>query len=174
MGERVFQIGQIDTNSSLLTSIIKILDHGFKFIPCVHLNVFHIFQHILNNIDKEIFNFNRQFIRRDRFANNNSTSNTISTLPTPVYSHKNNYNSLCESLECFLKTHRNNKYVDSFLSKESIIFKLEILSQLGKLEYNNNYNLSRSEIKDMKVFLKDKPFKVVELDKNIGAGIISI
>ena len=68
---------------------------------------------------------------------------------------------------------KKNKYFDSILTQESITFKLEILSRMSSIKYNTFSNLNFDELKILKTFTRDRPFKVVELDKNIGAGIIS-
>ena len=60
VSDRVFQIGEINYDKFYISTIIKILDRGFKFIPCFHFNNFHIFKNLILSIEKEMFNFNRQ------------------------------------------------------------------------------------------------------------------
>ena len=55
----------------------------------------------------------------------------------------------------------------------STLFELELLKQLENLDIKIHYNISLEELKIIKHFSKNKPFKIVELDKNVGAGIIS-
>jgi hypothetical protein len=51
--------------------------------------------------------------------------------------------------------------------------KLEFYKQLDKFKFNFKHNLSFEEFKCFLYFVKEKPFKIVELDKNVGVGIIS-
>jgi hypothetical protein len=44
--------------------------------------------------------------------------------------------------------------------------------ELSNLKLNKVNNLSKNELTVLKNFIKNKPFKVVDLDKNIGAGIL--
>jgi hypothetical protein len=44
---------------------------------------------------------------------------------------------------------------------------------MNKLKINNISNLTHFELNSLKRFVKEKPFKVVELDKNIGVGFMS-
>jgi hypothetical protein len=188
VSERVFRIGDIELdnssfNSSFISLIINIIDNGFKFIPCTHLNVFHIFKNLLFDIEKEIVSFNRQFFIKNLFSKN-SLSNSQNNNSSDISSQNNNFsdNSLtknkytCDSLECFFSKNnnsKNKKFLNLGLNRESILFQLELYCNLSQLEVNNEKNLSYDELKALKLFLLKKPFKVVELDKNIGAGIIS-
>ena len=162
-------IDKVNVEPSFITSIVRILDNGFKFIPCVHLNIFHIFHQLLSNIDEQIFYFNRQFNIREKFRYNS----ILSSASQSTNSQSTYNNPLCESIECFLNANKKNKYFDSYLSQESIIFKLEIFSKLNTIVTSQTPNLSSFDLNTLKQFKILKPFKIVELDKNIGAGIIS-
>lgn len=59
------------------------------------------------------------------------------------------------------------------LLTESLCFQLEFLKELKNLEIQINNNISYDEFKTIQKFQKESPFKVVELDKNIGVSIIS-
>jgi hypothetical protein len=191
VSERVFRIGNLNLdnnlfNSSFISLIINVINNGFKFIPCTHLNVFHIFKNLLFNIENEILSFNRQLFIKNLFSDNSHilNSHNIDSHNSLVLnsqnsdsqilsSQKNKY--ICDSIECFFSKNKNskNKFQNLCLHKESILLQLEIYNNLSQLEYKKEKNLSTSEFKALKLFLYKKPFKVVELDKNIGAGIIS-
>ena len=47
------------------------------------------------------------------------------------------------------------------------------MKNINKLEFKSDYNLNKKQINSIKYFSKHKPFKIVELDKNIGSAIIS-
>ena len=86
-------------------------------------------------------------------------------------------NFTCESLENFLalkkKMNMKNNFDNLYTSKSSIFFQLELFKELNNLKFNIDSNLTRNELFILKNFLLKKPFKVVELDKNVGSGIIS-
>ena len=50
---------------------------------------------------------------------------------------------------------------------------MDLFKELDNLKTNNISNLNNYELNVLKKFVKQKPFKVVELDKNIGSSIIS-
>ena len=62
---------------TLKSSIINILDKGFKFIPNFNLKPFHIFYNIINTLEDEMFNLNKQFFIKNQSLNR-PTNNIIS------------------------------------------------------------------------------------------------
>ena len=157
VGQRTFQIGEINFNdTNFIFSIISLLDHGQKFIPNYYFDSFYIFKNLFINIDYEILNFNNQIFFKDILIANNKDL-------TEIY----NYSS---SLEKSLVS-RVNKNVP-FLT-ESLDFQIEILNQISNISYNNFSNVSLEEFNSISKFQKDKPFKIVELDKNVGLAMIS-
>ena len=83
--------------------------------------------------------------------------------------------SQCDSLDCvfskFCKKKRNFSHL-AYL-KESMLFELELLKSLENLKLKVFFNISLKEFKILKHFISCKPFKIIQLDKNVGAGIIS-
>ncbi|CAF1125043.1 unnamed protein product, partial [Brachionus calyciflorus] len=80
----------------------------------------------------------------------------------------------CDSLDCFFKETRHKVDPTSIpLQKETIDFKFELYKNLLNLNYDLSFNLTKEQFKAMKRFIKDKPFRVVECDKNIGVALIS-
>ena len=59
------------------------------------------------------------------------------------------------------------------ISEDCFKFQLELYKQLESVKFDSNSNLKRGELAIIKKFLKEKPFRVVNLDKNVGTGIIS-
>ena len=59
------------------------------------------------------------------------------------------------------------------LSLSCINFQLELYKELNNIEFDFISNLSVDELSIIKKFKKENPFKIVELDKNVGSGIIS-
>ena len=60
-----------------------------------------------------------------------------------------------------------------FIQKSSINFQFEFYKNISNFKYDYKRNLSKEEIYFLLDFIKYKPFKVVELDKNVGVGILS-
>ena len=88
-----------------------------------------------------------------------------------------NDNFSYESLEKFFefrkKINCKNNLNNISISKESIFFQLELFKELNKIKFIFHSNLTQNELCVLKKFIYEKPFKVVELDKNVGSGIIS-
>ena len=57
---------------------------------------------------------------------------------------------------------------------ETLYFELEFLKNLENLEFRIKNNISVNQYKSIIWYQEMKPFKVVELDKNVGSAIISI
>ena len=117
LGERTFQIGEIQIESDYFLNLVKLLDRGSKFIPCIHFNEFDMFKFILENFDN---NFNVFNSRLNMTQKKFSKSNLIDSISTNVSSH---FNLLkCFSEKC--KILKNNfKNMSQPLSKDSIEFK---------------------------------------------------
>jgi len=103
--------------------------------------------------------------------NDSDTNQDLSTYLITSSENLENKNFTCESIECFLKKNKK-RFSNIPLFKDSILFQLEIFKELKNLKIENQHNLSKYELNVLKDFVKNKPFKVVELDKNIGSGII--
>jgi hypothetical protein len=172
VSNRVFQIGEIDYDIKYINTIINVLDRGFKFIPCFHFNNFHIFKNLVLSIEKEMFNFNRQiFFKKVSLEKSIVSDHSIQvTLDASECSQ----NTPCDSLDCiFSKFKKKRNFSNLAYQEDSTLFELELLKQLENLDIKIHYNISLEELKIIKHFSKNKPFKIVELDKNVGAGIIS-
>ena len=185
VGARVFQIGPINSNQILKDNIIYILDRGFKYIPNYNNNPVNFFKSIICNLEDEMSNLNKQFFIKDQLFQKelskvvNSNNNIYSHFDLKDSTDESilDENFSFESLENFLafkkrintKDNLNNLHV----SKNCIFFQLELFKELNNIKFNVESNLSRDELIILKKFLKEKPFKIVELDKNVGSGIIS-
>ena len=77
MGERTFQIGEINCDMSLKSSIINILNKGFKFIPNFNLKPIHVLYNIINTLEEEMFNLNKQFFIKKQTLNRSNAVLTI-------------------------------------------------------------------------------------------------
>ena len=183
MGERTFQIGEINCDTSLKSSIINILDKGFKFIPNFNLNPIHVFYNIINTLEEEMFSLNKQFFFKKQNLNKSNKVFTIDKNDLINLNSSSNESSFFDenfthsSLENFLdfkrKLNRKNNCNNISISKDCIFFQLELFKQLNNIRFNFISNLDIRELALLKKFVKEKPFKIVELDKNVGSGIIS-
>ena len=160
VGERTFQIGEINSDNNFIYSIIKLLDYGHKFIPNYYSNSFNILKKIFYELDDEIISFNSQLFFKDILIarNKDLTEKTLKSI----------------SFFDFLK---KPWFVDGSkripIVTETLEFQIELLNQLKNISLDNRSNISLNEYKSIDKFQKEKPFKVVELDKNIGCAIIS-
>jgi len=160
VGERTFQIGEINSDNNFIYSIIKLLDYGHKFIPNYYSNSFNILKKIFYELDDEIISFNSQLFFKDILIarNKDLTEKFLKSI----------------SFFDFLK---KPWFVDGSkripIITETLEFQIELLNQLKNISLDNRSNISLNEYKSIDKFQKEKPFKVVELDKNIGCAIIS-
>ena len=175
VASRVFQIGELDYDINYVYTIINLLDRGFKFIPCFHFNNFHIFKSLILSIEKEMFNFNRQIF----FKKVSLEKSIINEENIRIDLNSSNCSSLdtpCDSLDCvFSKLNNKKRRNFSHLAylEDSLLFELELFKELENINIQVSFNITLDELKILKHFTKNKPFKVIQLDKNVGAGIIS-
>ena len=144
-----------------------------------------------------MYNFNRQVFQKNIFYNNSSDVSSVSNKNIDMsdfnsfnndsistnYDSLNNIDSLNNfdfgdnidaKFDDFFKTNKKRPNFDNVpLNSDSLKFNLEIFSELCNLRIENRSNISSSDLNKLRIFNKNKPFKVVELDKNIGAGLIS-
>ena len=60
------------------------------------------------------------------------------------------------------------------LQQETIDLELEIFKELFKMKFSKSFNnITLEEFFQSKKFVKEKPFKIVQCDKNVGFGVIS-
>ena len=151
---------------------MKILDNGFKFIPNYNLGHFNVFKNLMYNLENEIFNFNRQVYIKNIFGHfvNSNNSNNFSALNEQ---DEHVFDSLNDFFNFFKCKNGKKNFQDIPLLRDSLLFQLELFKEMNKLKINNISNLTRFELNSLKRFVKEKPFKVVELDKNIGVGFMS-
>ena len=58
-------------------------------------------------------------------------------------------------------------------SKDSIDFKFNFYKTLKDLNFTNNINISSSEFFYLRKFKLEKPFKIIDCDKNVGTCLIN-
>ena len=133
---------------------------GSKFIPSFYYDNFSIIKDEFLKVDEEIQNFNTQLFIKD------SQLNRMNDLSNIGYYEEN------DIFDQLKRDIRKNKFKAPNLS-EGLSFEIEFLKNLESLEFRINNNISENQYRSILWFQKNKPFKVVELDKNVGSAIIS-
>ena len=59
-------------------------------------------------------------------------------------------------------------------SKDSLDFKFNFYKSLSNLSFNSSINITSSEVHFLKKFKYEKPFKIIDCDKNVGVCFIDI
>ncbi len=192
--ERVFKIGEIVNNNLNLKHLdifINLINKGKKFISCYHLNHFHFFKNLLNNFESNLAALNKSiFLSKIYFQQKssniqntvrvNQVNDVISNLD--MTSHildeiPNNLNNIKHDalINKIIRTDhkKNEKY---FIQHELVDFQLSVYEffSKNKIELEKlQKNITKDEYFVLTRFLINKPFKVVECDKNVGSAIIS-
>jgi len=157
-GNRSFLIDDTLKNNVILYDILNLLDNGFNFIPCTNYNFQSLIFNIIKNFDSKFYNFNANYFYSIK---NNNYINSIDK-------NKGSGNIMEK-----LKSKRSIENIP--ILKDSLNFRFEFICNLHKHITNDKHkiNLSYKEILSLKKFLKEKPFSIIEADKNVGACIIS-
>ena len=135
--------------------LAKILSFGDKFVPIFIKNKYCFFKNLFYSIDNCILDFNKYLFFKKSIVNNNSIINSFSALPDDL-----NFREL------------NRKNVRDFhnipLLEESIILRYRLLNEIMDKDYKIFNNLSLEQLNLLSYYVKFKPFKIVQCDKNLG------
>jgi len=154
-----------------IKDILSIIDLGFNFVPCQHLDTSNIFYNIIKDFDKALLRFNRNLFFK-KLNDKNSTSHNDNLNVTNNFEFITELNS-CSNFSCFFKKLKKNSSSNIPFLKESLEFRFQFIRELSKHKILNNVNLNKDQFNALKFFIKHKPFRVLEADKNIGAVLIS-
>lgn len=80
---------------------------------------------------------------------------------------------LCIDYTCVLKKLKESKQYNIPLQDESLEFRLKFIQELSKKQFQYKHNLNYNQYSALNYFIKNRPFLVLEADKNIGVCIIS-
>jgi hypothetical protein len=158
----VFQIGFLEPNlTSSYADLFDIINLGFKFIPTffnTKITFFSFFNYFfddfLHNLNKNLFFSKLSSIR---------TEQNLSKREVDFF------DNLFKSFRKYKS--KDNKYP---LQYETLEFEFEFYKEFSKLNFKNfKNNISLSEFSKIKDYIKNKPFKILNCDKNIGTAIIS-
>ena len=154
--------------------LIKLFDRGLKFIPCLFLNEFALFKFILLNFDENFNVFNSKLkLSKDNYLREISLDtediDNVNVQPLAIVPIVSFYDIFTKKIKSsnntFNKLHFN-------LSPESINFKFNFYKNLSDVSKIDKLNLNEEEFHFFKKYKKEKPFKVIDCDKNVGLCIL--
>jgi len=195
----VFQIGNINYEKVFIESFVNILDYGLKYIPTYNIDPHSQFSQLIYTLENNMINLNRQFFLKqeslDRTKFYESLNNNYNDININVLQDNYNKDVIINDLDKSLENSEENifnlvnPFEDFFNYKKRIKFKnklnnigisgdcfkfqIEQYKELENIKLNSKSNLKIGEMNIIRKFIKERPFKVVGLDKNVGTGIIS-
>ena len=172
VGDSLFQISDINIDYNFKQNIISILKLGNKFVPNYFFNNSDFFNHLLNEIDNSLLNLNRDLYLSKDYSKINS--NIISYENIDLEDFKIN-DDLIKIILNKMRIYKKPDPDSIFISKDMSILRSKIHSNLFN-EYDNikiKPNISFTQLKYLMKFKKEKNFKIINCDKNVGNAIIS-
>ena len=118
------------------------------------------------DLNKKIFFEEKNYLYKSLNSNFNNSVD-VSQNDLEVSNH-------CDSVDCYFNKIKKPLNPSHFnIQQASLEFNLEFFKNISNFQYSYKRNLSNDEISFLFKFIKEKPFKIVELDKNVGVGIIN-
>jgi hypothetical protein len=176
-------------NNNFFNCIVSLLDKGRKFIPCYFGNNFYFLSNIFDyfnvfltklnsklfftNINNNEINSTYLYLTEDLFLYNNKKTNNNINLDqdSNLIIDDDIINDILKSL---IPKYRNLLCLKQYpLQKDIVNLEFEIFKNYYKIKFDYDLNnITKDEYISIKQFIKYKPFKIVECDKNIGCSII--
>ena len=180
----VFQIGNIDYDQKFINTIASLLTLGNKFVPNYFTTNTQFIHFLLLDIDLKIIDFNKRLFfnskNKDKNLNNfNSSKNqrsiNLSNNSLDDIFFDNLFKSLNKNLHNNRINNKNNNNSCLFISKDTLNFRLELHKNLLYTfkDIDIKPNISYEQLKTIAIFQKNKPFKIIDCDKNVGLALIS-
>ena len=136
---------------------MNILEKGSKYIPILNNNSFDYFKTFVYNFENSFKDFNKKLF----FAIKNK------------HIEKNNHFKSNDIFDIFMRETRKKTDSNLFpILKDSIQFKYNCYKNLQVNFKSFKKNITNQEAFYIKNYLRVKPFKIVECDKNVGMCII--
>jgi hypothetical protein len=154
---------------------LSIIDIGFNFVPCQHLDISSYFYYLVKNFDTSLKKFNNRIFFDKQKINHNKNSSAESNFTNSdlnSFSFSTEIDS-CTDFSCVFKKMKTKSFNNIPFQKESLEFRFHFIRELSKNKVINQVNLSKNQFSALKYFIKHRPFRVLEADKNIGAVILS-
>ena len=164
LGDALFQISDFFINLDYLKHINFILNLGNKFVPNYFFNNIEFFNYLIKDIDLQILEFNKNMILY------NEKKSSINKIENNILDNK-----YINKLFIFLKDKSNIDPKKFKINKEVNIFRNIIQNNLFE-EFKNikiDPNINKDQLNCLIKFQKEKPFKIVNCDKNVGNAILS-
>jgi hypothetical protein len=171
IGNRIFLLDDLIFSNKYMKSIkeiINILDLGFNFVPCQHLNILNVFYNTIKDFDIALLKFNTNlFFKKLKDKNNcKNSANAVVNNTHETFEFSSELSS-CSDFSCIFNKMRKKTFENIPFLSESLEFRFQFIKELAKHKIVNKVNLSRDQFYALKFFIKHKA------DKNIGAVIIS-
>ena len=174
ISKNVFCYDQLWLNieSDYIINICKILDKGTKFVPNFCENEAFFYNNLLKQIDNALVTLNTNiFFTKQKISKNINKTELQSINPSQEVSNPER-SIKTKSFNSINKKPINHSNFE--LQEETIILREQILKSIPM--YNNNEplnNLTHNELNFLKKFCKEKPFKILRCDKNVGTMLMS-
>ena len=137
---------------------------------------------MISNFDKNLERFNSSvFFAKNKFKNNKLDNHANQEIPVNEPNTIEMTNSdfdicinQCPDFACISKKlNTKSTHHNLFLQRECIDLRFKYYQQLSNTKYIIKPNLNATQIHNILEYIKFKPFKIIQCDKNIGAAIIS-
>ena len=168
----IYQIGELDIDSDYKNNIISLLELGNKFVPNYFFNSIDFFNYLLSELDNNLLDLNKKLFFLEK---NNSQYNSN------IYYNQNNLNEvkidnkLINSMFIKMKKQKITNSNNFFISKE--INEIRSLIHSNLFDHYDNIetkpNISFKQFQSLINFKKEKKFKIINCDKNVGNAFIS-
>jgi hypothetical protein len=174
-------------NDNFFNCIVSLLDKGRKFIPCYFGNNFYFLSNFFNYFNIFFTKLNSKLF----FINRNNTDINLNYvyLTNNLYSNEkiNNNENLSHNQNLVIDDNIINDVLESLKNKyknllnirqyplqiDIVNLEFEIFKNYHKIKFDYDLNnITKEEFLSLKQFIRFKPFKIVECDKNIGVSII--
>ena len=152
------------------------MDKGSKFVPCFFQDSFSFLLYskffllqFLKDFNKRIFFLNNKYKNKNinKVLDSTNTNNT-DNLPGE-FMNANDIDSILKKLAI-------EKRIDQYfpLQMETVDLEFLLYKEFNKIKFDKQLNnIKFEEFQAIKYFIKNKPFKITDCDKNVGIAIIS-
>ncbi|CAF1020481.1 unnamed protein product [Brachionus calyciflorus] len=171
INENVYQIGELEYNDNFILELSNILSFGSKFVPLPLYNRYSYYKNLYQSIDKCVIDFNtylffkKSLIQKEKlvFIENNlffdsDENNIIFDFDLKKLSNKRNMSNLVGKIP---------------ILEESLMLRFNLLNELKYQKFDFYSNLSLKQFNVLVFFIKNKPFTIIDCDKNLGVAFIS-
>ena len=194
LDNNVYSIGSLDfikNNTHLenyfLFNLINLFQKGKKFIPCYYGNSYYFLSSLLNFMEEFLIYFNSKMFFINIYKKTINDEN-----PYLKYLHSNHKicffkNKSMKNKSDFFTSKITDEIIDNTLENiknsyhkcypiqyETLKFEFEFFKIYSNIKFDYKLNnITPEQYKTIKHFIKFKPFKITECDKNIGVSILS-